>query len=74
MATQIEVFMEKQATVYGESQAQINDIDNKLAVKYAEIAELEAQKAKLTQLSAETVKRYPTVAVAREVEPKIVMG
>lgn len=72
MATQSEVFMAKQVEVNNEAQAHINDLQNKRAVKVAEIAEIDTELDKWTKLSAETIKRYPAVVAVAEVVEKVI--
>lgn len=64
MLTQSEVFTGKIASVNAEAQARIQDIDQNIAVKQAEIDALTAERETWVKLSAETVKRYPTAAIS----------
>jgi hypothetical protein len=64
MLTQAEVFTGKIASVNAEAQARIQDIDQNIVVKQAEIDALVAERETWVKLSAETVKRYPTAAIA----------
>jgi hypothetical protein len=68
MLTQAQAFTDKMVEVNGEAMARIQDIDQNIAVKQAEIDALNIERDTWAKLSAETVKRYPAVAEAISIE------